>query len=126
MRSGDDNRALADVLESDPQHYLDLPSFYQGKRDYFRKALKDAPFKLLPVGGAYFQLVDYSQLSDEDDASFARTLTREGKVASIPVSAFYETAPGTKIIRFCFAKREETLDVAAAQLRAFAERRGVR
>ena len=118
--------ALADVLESDPQHYLDLPSFYQGKRDYFRKALKDAPFKLLPVGGAYFQLVDYSQLSDEDDASFARTLTREGKVASIPVSAFYETAPGTKIIRFCFAKREETLDVAAAQLRAFAERRGVR
>lgn len=111
--------ALADFLESDPQHYLELPAFYQAKRDYFRAALEGLPFALLPVGGAYFQLLDYSGFSDESDAEFSRRLTREAKVAAIPVSAFYETAPGTRIVRFCFAKQESTLDAAAENLRRF-------
>lgn len=110
--------AFADVLERDPQHYLDLPMFYQAKRDRFRQLLAGTRFRLLPVGGAYFQLVDYSAISDKDDLNFCEWLVREAGVAAIPVSAFYETVPNAKLIRFCFAKNDATLEAAAARLSA--------
>ena len=108
--------AFADVLEADPQHYLDLPHFYQAKRDRFRELLAKSKFKLQPVGGAYFQLVDYSAISDKDDLNFCEWLVREAGVAAIPVSAFYENPPESKLIRFCFAKSDETLVAAAERL----------
>ena len=104
------------MLANDPQHYLDLPAFYQGKRDRFRALLAPSRFRLLPVGGAYFQLVDYSAVSDKDDLNFCEWLVREAGVAAIPVSAFYETAPDARIIRFCFAKSDATLTAAAERL----------
>ncbi len=111
--------ALAEVLEKDPQHYLDLPAFYQAKRDRFRALLEGSKFKLLPVGGAYFQIADYSALSDADDLAFCEWLAREGGVAAIPVSAFYESPPtGQRLIRFCFAKTDPTLEQAATRLKA--------
>ncbi|NCT67376.1 MAG: pyridoxal phosphate-dependent aminotransferase [Rhodanobacteraceae bacterium] len=110
--------ALADVLEHDPQHYLDLPAFYQAKRDHFRTLLEGSKFKLLPVGGAYFQVADYSALSDVDDLAFCEWLAREGGVAAIPLSAFYESPPpGQRLIRFCFAKSDATLQHAASRLK---------
>lgn len=108
--------AFADVLANDPQHYLDLPAFYQAKRDRFRELLAPTRFTLLPVGGAYFQLVDYSAISDKDDLNFSEWLVREAGVAAIPVSAFYETAPDARIVRFCFAKSDATLAAAAERL----------
>jgi methionine transaminase len=111
--------ALADVLEADPQHYLDLPAFYQARRDRFRALLEGSKFRLLPVGGAYFQVADYSALADTDDLSFCEWLVREGGVAAIPISAFYESPPaGQRLVRFCFAKSEATLEQSAARLRA--------
>ena len=111
--------ALAEILEKDPQHYLDLPAFYQAKRDRFRSLLEGSKFKLLPVGGAYFQVADYSALSDADDLAFCEWLAREGGVAAIPISAFYDSPPaGQRLIRFCFAKTDPTLEQAAARLRA--------
>jgi methionine aminotransferase len=108
--------AFADVLEADPQHYLNLPQFYQDKRDRFRALLAKSKFKLLPVGGAYFQLADYSAISTQDDLNFCEWLVREAGVAAIPVSAFYENPPDAKLIRFCFAKSDETLTAAAERL----------
>ena len=108
--------AFADILENDPQHYLDLPAFYQTKRDYFRNLLKPSKFKLLPVRGAYFQLVDYSAIAQTDDLNFCEWLIREAGVAAIPVSAFYETPPDAKIVRLCFAKNDDTLTAAAERL----------
>ena len=108
--------AFADVLEADPQHYLDLPAFYQAKRDRFRGLLSGSKFKLLPVGGAYFQLVDYSAIGQQDDLNFCEWLVREAGVAAIPVSAFYENPPDAKLIRFCFAKSDATLVAAAERL----------
>ncbi|HEX3124549.1 MAG TPA: pyridoxal phosphate-dependent aminotransferase [Rhodanobacteraceae bacterium] len=108
--------AFAEVLERDPQHYLDLPRFYQAKRDRFRALLAASKFKLQPVSGAYFQLVDYSAISDKDDLTFCEWLIREAGVAAIPVSAFYETPPNSRLIRFCFAKNDDTLAAAAERL----------
>jgi len=108
--------AFADFLESDPQHYRDLPRFYQAKRDHFRQLLAPSKFKLLPVCGAYFQLVDYSAISDKDDLNFSEWLIREAGVAAIPVSAFYESPPNSRLIRFCFAKNDDTLAAAAERL----------
>jgi len=108
--------AFAEALEKDPQHYLDLPRFYEAKRDHFRELLAGSRFQLLPVGGAYFQLVDYSAISDKDDLNFCEWLVREAGVAAIPVSAFYETAPQARLIRFCFAKNDATLHAAAERL----------
>ncbi|WP_257388340.1 pyridoxal phosphate-dependent aminotransferase [Tahibacter caeni] len=108
--------AFAEVLAKDPQHYLDLPAFYQHKRDHFRALLAPSRLRLLPVGGAYFQLVDYSAISDKDDLNFCEWLVQEAGVAAIPVSAFYETAPDARIIRFCFAKSDATLAAAAERL----------
>lgn len=109
--------ALAEILESDPQHYLDLPAFYQAKRDRFRNLLAGSKFKLLPVGGAYFQVADYSALGDQDDLSFCEWLVRTGGVAAIPISAFYENPPqGQRLVRFCFAKSDALLEQAAQRL----------
>ena len=109
--------ALADVLEHLPSHYLDLPAFYQAKRDRFRALLAGSKFRLLPVAGAYFQVVDYSALSDRGDIEFSQWLVREAGVAAIPVSAFYETPPrDARLIRFCFAKTDGVLEQAAERL----------
>ena len=110
--------AFADVLESDPAHWRELPAFYQARRDRFRDLLDGSRFALLPVAGAYFQVADYSAISERDDLSFCEWLAREHGVAAIPVSAFYETPPDMRLIRFCFAKTDETLVQAAERLRA--------
>jgi len=112
--------ALADVLVEHPAHLLGLGAFYQAKRDRFRELVLGAPFALLPVRGAYFQLADYTALSDEDDVTFARRLTTEHGVAAIPLSSFYETPPDARVVRFCFCKRDETLVAAAERLRLLA------
>ncbi len=108
--------ALADVLAQSPEHVASLAGFFQNKRDRFRALLADLPFELRPVSGAYFQLVDYSAISREDDVSFARRLTTEIGVAAIPLSPFYETPTGERLVRFCFAKEEATLKAAAERL----------
>jgi len=106
---------LADYLK-DPAPYLDLPAFYQRKRDFFRDGLQSSRFKLLPCEGTYFQCVDYSAISDLPEAEFSTWLTREIGVAAIPVSAFYHEPHESGIVRFCFAKREETLATALERL----------
>ncbi|MEO8460973.1 MAG: pyridoxal phosphate-dependent aminotransferase [Dokdonella sp.] len=110
--------ALAEVLENDPQHYRDLPQFYQKRRDRFRDLLADTKFRALPVAGAYFQVVDYSAISDQDDMQFCEWLIREGGVAAIPLSAFYEAPPpDMRLIRLCFAKSDDVLEKAIERLR---------
>jgi methionine aminotransferase len=108
--------ALADVLTELPGHLASLSSFYQEKRDLFRALLADLPFELLDVSGAYFQLVDYSRLSAEDDVTFARRLTTDFGVAAIPLSPFSVEPLARRLVRFCFAKRDETLRSAADRL----------
>jgi methionine aminotransferase len=111
--------AFADILEKNPQHYRDLPAFYQAKRDRFRDLLAGSKFRLPPVGGAYFQIADYSALDDRDDLAFCEWLVKEAGVAAIPISAFYESPPqDQRLIRFCFAKSDATLAQAAERLRA--------
>ena len=104
----------------DPNPYLGLSHFYQKKRDYFRAGLKNTQFSLLPSQGTYFQCVDYSQLKVPEaklsEIDFCKWLTTEKKVAAIPVSAFYGKANDEKMIRFCFAKNESTLQAAIEQL----------
>ena len=109
--------ALADVLGT-ADHYEALPVFYQHKRDLFSDLMRSTKFELLPAAGAYFQLARYGQLSSEDDYTFAQRLTREAGVAVVPVSAFYHHAHNQGLVRFCFAKRDETLIAAAAKLQA--------
>ncbi len=108
--------AFADFLESSPEHYLELPAFYQGKRDSFRQLLAGSRLKLLDVPGGYFQLVDYSAVRDIDDINFCEWLVREGGVAAIPLTPFYETAPDTRLIRLCFAKNDATMQAGAERL----------
>ncbi len=107
---------------ADPASYVGLSAFYQAKRDYFRAGLAETQFKLLPSPGSYFQCVDYSALgipqSELSEAEFCRWLTCEVGVAAIPVSAFYGAATDSKVIRFCFAKEEKTLETALSRLRA--------
>ncbi len=112
--------AIAKYLEN-PAHYEILPDFYQQKRDYFLKSLHQTPFQFKPSAGTYFQLAYYGHLSDEPDVAFAERLTRDYGVAVIPVSAFYSDGTDEKVIRFCFAKREETLDLAAQRLELLAK-----
>lgn len=107
--------ALADFLR-EPGHYEKLPAFYQQKRDLFGALLAESRFKLLPSRGTYFQLADYAAISDSDDMAFARWLTVEKGVAVIPLSPFYAKPPAARIVRFCFAKRDETLRRAAGML----------
>ncbi len=110
---------LAQYL-SDAQHYLSLPDFYQKKRDFFRAGLSKTKLKLLPTPGTYFQCVDYSKLNIPQaklpEAEFCKWLTTEIGVAAIPVSAFYQQATESGVIRFCFAKQEQTLANALQRL----------
>jgi len=109
--------AFAEMLVVEPEHYQQLGAFYQAKRDRFRAQLLGTRLKPLPVAGGYFQLVDYSQVSDLQDAAFCRWLTIDKGVAAIPLSPFYETPPeGQRLARLCFAKNEATLDAAIGRL----------
>jgi methionine transaminase len=109
--------AFAEMIEAEPEHYDGLGAFYQAKRDRFRAQLLTTKLEPLRVPGGYFQLVDYSAVSDLDDAAFCRWLTIEKGVAAIPLSPFYETAPrGQRLARLCFAKNEVTLDAAIERL----------
>ena len=105
--------AIADFLSDCPQHHRELGDFYQQKRDLFLKLMASSRFELIPSRGTYFQLAGYSAISAEPDTVFSARLTREHKVASIPVSVFYNKAPDEKVIRFCFAKHDDTLLEAA-------------
>jgi methionine aminotransferase len=115
--------AFAEMIERHPEHYLELPAFYQQKRDRFRALLADTRFALPRVDGAYFQLADYSEicdskLGDMDDVAFSRWLTVEKGVTAIPLSPFYQSPPpGQRLIRFCFAKSDATQVAAAERLR---------
>lgn len=105
-------KALAAYIQK-PDHYLELPEFYQEKRDLFLSLIKESRFKFKPSKGTYFQLLDYSAITDENDVKFAERLTIENKLASIPISVFYNKEVDSKILRFCFAKKEDTLKRAA-------------
>ncbi len=108
--------AFAEFMASTPEHYLELPAFYQVKRDRFRELIKRSRLKLLDVPGGYFQLVDYSAISDKDDVSFCEWMVKEGGVAAIPLTPFYDKAPGTHYLRLCFAKSDATMEAAAERL----------
>jgi methionine aminotransferase len=103
---------------ADPAPYLELAAFYQKKRDLFREGLAGTRFTLLPADGTYFQCVRYDAISPMKEAEFAQWLTCEIKVAAIPVSAFYRDSKESGVVRFCFAKRDETLRTALERLRA--------
>jgi methionine aminotransferase len=109
--------ALADFLRDCPEHHHGLGAFYQRKRDLFCELLKPTRFKLIPAHSTFFQLADYSEISNEVDTDFVNRLTSTHKVAAIPVSAFYQSPPDQQVIRFCFAKDDETLMRAAERLR---------
>jgi len=101
---------------SDPKPYVELSAFYQRKRDLFRAGLANTRLKLLPSQGSYFQCVDYSAVSDRSEEDFCRWLTSDIGVAAIPLSAFYEDGRNQKLARFCFAKRDDTLNTALDRL----------
>lgn len=112
---------LASYL-ADASHYLNLPAFYQAKRDFFRAGLEKTAFKLLPTPGTYFQCADYSALNIPqatlNEAEFCKWLTTQVGVAAIPVSAFYDRPTESGVIRFCFAKQEQTLAAALQRLQS--------
>ncbi|MCB1665752.1 MAG: pyridoxal phosphate-dependent aminotransferase [Pseudomonadales bacterium] len=110
--------ALADFMRDCPEHARELPLFYQEKRDTFVQLMTGSRFQLTPSRGTYFQLVDYGNISRLPDAEFANWLTREVGVAAIPLSPFYEKAPESTLIRFCFCKDDSTLQAATKLLRA--------
>ena len=103
--------ALAEYL-TDPDKYLSLGGFYQNKRDVFLAAISNSRFKIIPSSGTYFQLLDYSAITDENDVNFAERLVIEHGIAAIPVSVFYNSPLDEKVLRFCFAKKENTLNLA--------------
>jgi len=105
--------AIADFMQECPEHTLELPKFYADKRDRFCELIKDSRFEFTPSRGTYFQLVDYSEISDMNDIEFANHITQNKGVAAIPLTPFYETPPTTKIVRFCFCKDDITLEQAA-------------
>lgn len=105
--------AIADFMAICPEHATDLAGFYQQKRDRFCELLEPSRFKLSPSRGTYFQLADYSEISDKPDMEFVRELTQEKGVAAIPLTPFYAQPPESRIIRFCFCKDDETLVKAA-------------
>jgi methionine transaminase len=108
--------ALADYMAEAPGHGRELAAFYQRKRDHFCRLLADTRFRCTPSAGTYFQLADYSAVSDLPDIEFVRRLTIEHGVAAIPVSVFSSAPPAERLVRFCFAKDEATLDAAGARL----------
>ncbi len=104
--------AFADFLKDD-KSFLGLAHFYQKKRDFFLKKIKKSRFKALPCDGTYFQLLDYSEISNLTEMEMAKKLCVEAGVASIPVSAFYQKPPESKVLRFCFAKDKNTISEGA-------------
>lgn len=104
--------ALADYL-GDKNTYLDLKNFYQTKRDFFRGLIKNSRFTIEDCTGTYFQLLGYKKITEEKDTDFAIRLTKENKLASVPLSVFYSKPTDNNLLRFCFAKKEETLEKAA-------------
>ncbi|MBN1365898.1 MAG: methionine aminotransferase [Syntrophaceae bacterium] len=107
--------AYAEFMEK-KEKYLTLPVFYQGKRDMFLSLIKDSRFRPLPCKGTYFQMLSYEAITDEKDIDFAKRLTTEYKVAAIPPSVFYIGGDDHKVLRFCFAKKDETLAKATEKL----------
>lgn len=107
--------AIADFLEGQ-SYYQSLPQFFQKKRDLFSQLLEESQFQLIPSYGSYFQLADYSQISQENDVDFAKRMTQEYGVAVIPISVFYSNPPKDQLIRFCFAKTDEILIKAGERL----------
>ena len=107
---------LAEYLR-DPAPYLQLPAFYQAKRDLFRQGLEGSRLRLLPSTGSYFQCVDISAVSTLSESDFCQWLTREIGVTAIPLSAFYGDSFDQRVVRFCFAKKDETLRTALQRLR---------
>jgi len=107
--------AYSEYLKN-PDNYLLVSSFYQQKRDYFRDRIKNSKFRIMETEGTYFQLLDYSAISDKNDIEFSEYLTKEIGVAVIPLSPFYISQYQSKIIRICFAKRDEILDKASEKL----------
>jgi methionine transaminase len=103
--------AYSDFMDNE-KHYLGLNEFYQDKRDKFLGFIKGSKFKIIPSAGTYFQCLSYENISDENDIDFARKLTKKHKIASIPLSVFYHDKTDNKVLRFCFAKSEETLQKA--------------
>jgi len=103
--------AYAEILERE-ETYLGLSDFYQKKRDLFINIIKNSRFKAIPCSGTYFQILDYSAISDENDLAFANRLVREFGVAAIPPSVFYHKNDNHRVLRFCFAKRDATLEEA--------------
>jgi methionine aminotransferase len=108
--------AYAEFVRRDPL-CGDVTAFYQRKRDLFLELIADTRFRPLPCAGTFFQLLDYSAITDERDSAFATRLVREHGVASIPLSPFLYTTEPDPVLRFCFAKRDETLERAAERLR---------
>ena len=106
--------ALADFIKN--KNYFSLPDYYQEKRDYFLKLIKGSRFKFTPASGSYFQCLDYTSITNEKDTEFAIRLTKEFKIASIPISVFYHEGIDNKVLRFCFAKKNETLEMAAEKI----------
>jgi methionine transaminase len=107
--------ALADFIKN-KESYLTLGAFLQEKRDHFQQLMQQTKFEPLPSYGSYFQCYTYDRISDENDKDFAIRLTKERAVATIPVSVFYKAGTDNKVIRFCFAKKKETLDAAVERL----------
>jgi methionine aminotransferase len=107
--------ALATFLK-EKEHYLGLGSFIQQKRDYFMQLMKETKFEPLPTYGSYFQVYSYKNISDEVEKDFAIRLTKETGVAAIPVSAFYTKETNHQVLRFCFSKKETTLETAVTRL----------
>lgn len=108
--------ALAKYLE-EKEHYLILSTFYQKKRDLFLKGIKGSNWQFTPAKGTYFQLLSFKNITDEKDTEFAKRLTIEYKVASIPISVFYKNQTDPKMLRFCFAKTDEVIEKATEILR---------
>ncbi|HZN47699.1 MAG TPA: aminotransferase class I/II-fold pyridoxal phosphate-dependent enzyme, partial [Ramlibacter sp.] len=106
---------LASYMAS-PRPYLELPAFYQRKRDLFREGLAGTRFQLLPSEGTYFQCVEISRVSQLKEDEFCKWLTSEIGVAAIPLSAFYGDGFDQRVVRFCFAKKDETLRSALGRL----------
>jgi methionine aminotransferase len=107
--------ALADFIQH-KENYLQLGSFLQQKKDHFQTLMQQTKFKALPSYGSYFQLYSYAGISDENEVDFAVRITKDFGVATIPTSAFYKTAIDNKVLRFCFAKKESTLEAAVERL----------
>ena len=107
---------LADYMAMAPDHYDMLPKFYQEKRDRFCDLVKDSRFSFRPARGTFFQILDYSGITDINDVEYAKALTRDIGVASIPVSVFCDQPLNDRLLRFCFAKDDEMLEEAASRL----------